>query len=595
MTRGTAFLTELKRRRVVRVTAVYIVAALAVLQAADVLAEALRLPDSALTLAAFLAILGLPLVIALAWVFDLRDGHVERTPPMGERHEGGTVGRGRETYDAARADDLAITPSAAATHPRTAIAVLPFVNLSGNPENEYFSDGITDDILTGLARTGRLKVISRTSVMQYKGTTKDLREIGRELGVGSILEGSVRRAGERVRVTAQLIDASTDEHLWADTYDRDLSDIFAVQSEVSTSIAHALRQELSADAQRLVQRVPTRNMEAYDLVLRGRQLLDSHDPAHIRRSIELYERAATLDPNLSAAWSGMSMSLAWLAYFTDTPPREVAAEMARVAPRAVEADPDSADAHYVLGTASSEFAWDWQTGFYHMHRCLEINPGHSMAYTFLAAHHTVHVEHEKALTASRKALEYNPFGLFEIAAAGSRFLFAGEFEEAARLTERALAIDPRYYFARIFRAAALGRLGRIEEALEHAARARDDSARYGLSMGFLAVLQAAAGRREDAERTRTELVERERREYVSAYAVAQAHGALGEWDAALDALERACATRDFYLPYCLAARRFEVFNGNPRYEAILKTVYGGRVPQRDAAAPSGSPAAPSPA
>jgi len=252
--RVPAFLSELKRRRVFRATAVYVVFVLAALEGAGILVPALHLPDWTMTLLVVLALVGLPVAVGLAWAFDVSVGGIQRTPGMGTMTESGggdaaPVGRAVDAPAAVVPDPhgpAAVLRRARATG-KPSVAVMPFLDLSGDAENEYFADGITEDVIAHLSKVRALKVISRTSVMPFKDRAESLRQIGARLGATTLVDGSVRRVGDRVRIVAQLVDAETDQHLWAETYDRQLTDIFAIQTDVARHIVTALQAELSAD------------------------------------------------------------------------------------------------------------------------------------------------------------------------------------------------------------------------------------------------------------------------------------------------------------------------------------------------------------
>ncbi|MEX2283571.1 MAG: hypothetical protein WEE89_13890, partial [Gemmatimonadota bacterium] len=299
------FFAELKRRRVVRAGLVYGAAAFAAMQAADLLVPALHLPAWINTAIAVVALAGVPVTLALAWILDVSTDGVRVTPP------GSTTPASARWLDArtiAAAGALLITGVAlgVAVRPRTSsddrsIAVLPFDNLSESKENEFFSDGITEDIISQLALLADLAVTSRTSVMPYKKSDLGVRAIAEQLGVAHILEGSVRREGKKLRITAQLIEARTDRHLWVQTFDRDLEDVFAIQSEVAREIASALRARLSpAERERLLD-APTNNTVAYDLFLRAREMAyGTADQARV--AIELFRQAIELDPEFAHAY-----------------------------------------------------------------------------------------------------------------------------------------------------------------------------------------------------------------------------------------------------------------------------------------------------
>ncbi|MGD8698751.1 MAG: hypothetical protein PVJ43_05640, partial [Gemmatimonadales bacterium] len=314
-------LVELKRRKVFRVAAVYVIVGLVVVEAANNLLPALHVPNWAVTLVVVLAILGLPIALVLAWALELTPEGIRVTPPA-EPSEAAAVG------DVATAGAQAIEPDKPVTvrgpnDDRPCVVVLPFANLSGDPENEFFSDGVTEDIMARLAGIRGLRVISRTTAMRYKGTDLSVPQIAAELRAQAVVEGTVRRSAERVRVTAQLIDAERDEHLWAETYDRVLEDVFAVQSDVAENIARALDTELTPGERERLQRKPTENLAAYDLCLKGMRTTGSVDPEALRRSEWYFQEAIALDPGYARAYAGLAWTLVFKGYIADVAPAEL--------------------------------------------------------------------------------------------------------------------------------------------------------------------------------------------------------------------------------------------------------------------------------
>ena len=334
---NASFWSELKRRRVVRVAIAYAIPAFVVIEVADVLVPALGMPAWVITGVAVVCIGGFPIALILAWMFDITPTGVVRTGP--------TEGTGVYASDPSPSYD-----------PR-AIAVLPLKNLSDDPENEFFSDGVTEDILTHLSRCGDLHVISRTSAMTYKGTSKSIGEIARELKVGSVLEGSVRKAGGRVRVVAQLVDCATDKYLWAENYDRELEDIFAVQSDVAERIAEALEAELAPGEVERMRRGPTGDMEAYELFLRGRQDVYRVGGADILRGIEQLKEAIDLDPDFAPAHAMLALAYLaapyWIGFRSSLPLAQAAAR------RALELDDSLGLAWVAQAGVKFHYDWDW--------------------------------------------------------------------------------------------------------------------------------------------------------------------------------------------------------------------------------------------
>ena len=364
--RFSVFITELKRRRVFRVAAVYGGVAFVLFQVIDSIFEPLHIPQWIGSLIIVLLLVGFPLAVGLAWVFDITPEGIVRT----DRIPSGSGGRdkvppgsgkpltGNRTLAVIAILAVAFGVWSWLREPGDAVrdksvAVIPFVNFSDSKDDEYFSDGITDDILTHLSKIGELKVIARTSVMQYKNTDKRVRDIARELGVASILEGSVRRSGNTVRITSQLIDAETEEHLWAETYDRELTDIFAIQTDVARQIARALKAKLLPDERERLEKRPTENLEAYEWYLRGNDYLRrgsfavAGDRANLDKAVSAYQRAIELDTKFAAAYARLSYTYTALQFFHSIHPHGERALQA--VERALELDPDLPEGHLALG------------------------------------------------------------------------------------------------------------------------------------------------------------------------------------------------------------------------------------------------------
>lgn len=360
----SAFIDELRRRRVFRVAAFYGGIAFVIIQIIDGTFEVMGIPAWVSRLLIILLGIGFPVAIGLAWVFDITPQGIVRTQSKTTTRQAKPLTSNRALIvitvlaiafgiwgrwgGAGRADDLISARS---------IAVLPFANLSDSREDEYFSDGITEDIMAHLAKIDAILVIGRTSVMQYKGTTKRLRDIGQELGVGSLLEGSIRRAGGKVRIVAQLIDARTEKHLWAETYDREVdeAEIFALQSDVARRIAHALEAELLPEVQRSMELKPTENLEAYEWFLRGNGFLRrgsftlAGGKSQIELAVRAYQRAIELDAVFAAAYAKLSYALTALYFFHENRRPPLAERAQRAVERALELNPDLALGHLAMG------------------------------------------------------------------------------------------------------------------------------------------------------------------------------------------------------------------------------------------------------
>ena len=371
------FLKELRRRRVTQVAIAYGVVAWAITEVLATVLPALGLPEWTITFIIVCLLVGFPIAMVLAWIFDVGPGGIERTEPAAAD----TAVRRRYRAFFALLTLTAMAglgyllyvrgvSSSIAAGPRDSIAVLPFVNLSGDPSQEYFSDGVSEELLNLLVDVPGLKVAARTSSFAYKGQNVDVRQVARELGVETVLEGSVRQADNRVRITAQLIDAETGFHLWSQTYDTELSDIFSVQDEISTAIVQALKIELAGHEQaaQVAQHAqpPTDNVEAYQLYLQGRHFWKRRGEENVRRAIDLYQRALGRDPSFARAHAALASALVVLPGYAGTEPDEGYELAVTAARQALALDPNLAEAHAVLAliNANRDNWLDAEAGFF---------------------------------------------------------------------------------------------------------------------------------------------------------------------------------------------------------------------------------------
>lgn len=416
-----AFLAELKRRRVFRVAAVYGAAAFVALQAADLVFPRLGLPDWTVTLVVALSVIGLPVALALAWAFDATPDGVRRTGPAAADELAAIVALPRSRrWSAGFAALFGIvllgggawwTLVGAGTRAPAydSIAVLPFVNLSGDPENEYFGDGLAEELLNALAGIEGLKVAARTSAFSFKGTTADVRTIGDTLNVATVLEGSVRRSADRIRITAQLIDAGSGYHLWSETYDRPLTDLFAVQDAIAAEIVNALAVRLTGTARTdRLYRGGTTDIEAYDLYLLGRQKWATRQIPLLHEAVEHFERAIARDSSFALAWSGFADAIDALAW------RRVPEAQARVdeatlaAMRAIMLEPELAEGWASLGVLFSEFYRDYRFSEIALRRSLALKPSYAPAHLWLGDALRLAGRAQEALDAQESAARLDP-------------------------------------------------------------------------------------------------------------------------------------------------------------------------------------------
>jgi serine/threonine-protein kinase len=455
--------------------------------------------------------------------------------------------------------------------PRAAsVAVLPFVNLAADPENEFFADGITEDVIANLAKIRSLKVISRSSVMSFKKRDHSLREIGEKLGAATLLEGSVRRAGNRVRIVAQLIDGSTDEHIWADTYDRDLTDIFAIQTEVALNIANALRAELSPDERARVDRRPTLDLEAYEFYLRGRNAFYKFTEAGYRRSLIEFEAAIARDPDFALVWVGIAETYTEMCIHgcADKTPEETIRLAKDAANRALKMDDESAEAHGISGLIRFVFDFDWSGAEREFLRALELSPGSAEVHDHYGWLCASLERYDDAVREVRRARSLDPILIQSDVA--STLLRAGRIEDALVEARRSVQEEPggsrchsSLGWALIFHGAPAAGIESLERAL-------------ALSPGstlFLSQLGEACGLTGNVERARQILDQLRARalcEFVSPYHFAYVHTGLNEADAAMDCLERAFELRSGAIYGIKGSFLFRNLHTHPRFQSLLR-------------------------
>jgi TolB-like protein/Flp pilus assembly protein TadD len=448
----TAFFDEVKRRKVYRVAAAYIIAAAGAIQLASASFPAWELPNWALRLVIVLLLLGFPIALMLAWAYDITAQGVRVTPtteaPGRHRRRNMVMLVGTGVIISAAAGFF-LLPGVSARKIDKSIAVLPFQNLSDEKENAYFADGIQDDVLTNLSKIGDLKVISRTSVMPYRGKTSNIREIGKALGVATILEGSVRRIGNRVRVNVQLINADTDEHLWAEDYDRDLTDVFAIQTDLAQQIVRELQAKLSPMEKAQIERKPTENSEAYLAFLQAHDLFTRMDKfrSNTERAEQLFEKATKLDPNFAAAFAGLAWVEDWMYHdFDPTPARKEKARTA--AETAIRLQPDLPEAHLALGFYHYYCERDYQAALDEFAIAKRSLPNSAEVYMAIGAIERRQGKWAESTVNLEKAASLSPMDAWVLENLADNYWANKNFETADKLLDRAIAAAPNSLGAR---------------------------------------------------------------------------------------------------------------------------------------------------
>ncbi len=466
------------------------------------------------------------------------------------------------------------TEAASEAEPRRpAIAVLPFANRSPEPDAEYFSDGLTEELIRALTKVEGLRVVAWHSACQLKGKADDVTAAGRQLGVSVVLEGSVRRAGERLRVTAQLVSVADGAYLWSETYERPMRDVFAIQDEISQAIAATLRVRLGAGA--AGGKRGTSNLDAYHLYLKGAHHWNRQTFEGLEKAVEYFGQAIACDPRFASAYAGLSDSLNLLVVWGAQPPSAVRAQATAAALQAVELDDSLAEAHASLGAARSILDWEWTAAEREFRRAIELNPRlasarHGYAMLSLAPAGRL----AEAIEQMRLALELDPLSLFIHTSTATAFYYSRQYAHAAEQYRRALELDPHYHLAHW----GLGRVclqqGRIEEAIgafETASRLTGGSP-HALAGAGLA--HALGGQPRQARKLLADLEARSLRGYVSPFHSGLIHLGLGQQDEALGSLEKAYAERDTPLAWLAVEPLYDPIRSDARFTDLMKKVAG---------------------
>jgi serine/threonine protein kinase/tetratricopeptide (TPR) repeat protein len=452
------------------------------------------------------------------------------------------------------------------------IAVLPLENLSGDPEQDYFADGMTEALIAGLAKIRALRVISRTSVMRYKGQRVALPEIARALDVDAIVEGSVMRSANRVRITALLVDTDADRHIWAETYEREFADILALQSEVARAIAGEIQVSITPQEVARLARPVAIDPEAYHSYLKGRYHWEKRSEDALKRALHFFQEAIERDPAYAAPYAGIADYYITLGNYNLMDPQEAYPKGKAAALKALDMDPGTAEAYTSLATVKGSFEWDRVGAEQDYRRSISLNPSYATAHHWFADHLVSLERIDEGVSEIEIARSLDPLSPSIIADAGGYEFYAGRYENAIALMEKTIEQDPDFARAYNQLGGIYEQMGKNEEAIEAFQKAREKSGSATYSLTALAHAYALSGRRAESEKMLQELGEIAKKKYVSVYSLAAVHVALGNYDRAFEYLDQAVKGRDRALIWIKVAPRFNPVRSDPRFRAILRTV-----------------------
>jgi len=554
------FIGELRRRKVFHVAVVYAVVGWAVAQGADYLFQMLEFPIQAAQFVGILVLIGFPIALVLAWAYEVRP----EEPPSAEP----------PAQESPTTPETAAPVGVSAREQQTSIAVLPFLDMSPEHDQEYFSDGMTEEIINALTQLQELRVAARTSCFAFKGKPLDIGEVGAKLNVSTVLEGSVRKAGNRLRITAQLVNVDDGYHLWSERYDREMEDVFAIQDDIARSIAGRLQSSLAVGAGERLVEPPTESIEAYDLYLKGRFLVNrlvevkGEGP---RQGIDLFQEALALDPRYALAYAGTADAYSHLGNTGVLPNNEALPKAKEAAMRALELDDTLAETHCALGWILMNYDYDWPGAERHFRRAIELAPSSTDAHLRYSDYLLwVEGRSDEAVAEARRGVELEPTSVTANTWLGRHLCRVGRYEEAIAQLRRAVELDPSHWHAYLSLTEAYRLSSMYAEAIAAVETAIALAGPHPWNLTHLAMAYAASGKTGKADAIYDELLARTRHEHMQSSLLVAISAALGRIDEAFDWLNRAYDERDNLLVTLEVLRFWDPLRDDPRFQDLLR-------------------------
>jgi TolB-like protein/Tfp pilus assembly protein PilF len=590
------FFAELKRRNVYKVAIAYIVAGWALSQGIAQVFPVFDVPNWIIRLIVLVIILGLPVALVLAWSFELTPEGIKRTETADAMSAivtpkkkyvwiyvvviGAIVSIGLFLLGRYSAQSLEGGRRSAASLPEKSIAVLPFDNLSEDKSNAFFAEGVQDEILTRLAKVADLKVIARTSTQRFKSTPDDLSNIAKQLGVMNVLEGSVQKANDQVRVNVQLINALTEAHLWADTYDRKLTDIFAVESDIAKTIADTLQAKLTGSEETAILKKPTENSEAHELYLKGRYFWNRRTAENLKKAADYFQQAIGKDPKYALAYSGLADCHVLLPVYPGlgSKPRDELPKALEAARKAVELDDTLAEAHTSLARAlASNLQLSAATSEFN--RAIGLNPNYATAHQWFGECLQSQGRVEEGLAELKRAQELDPLSLIINSLLGFALDFVGKSDEAIAQLRKTIEIDPNFWIAHSYFGNVLERRGQLKEAIVEYERSNALQVDDPDNLADLARAYFLVGRKGEAQQLWDKLKSLSERQYVPAYSMALVQLTFGNKDEAIRLLEKSYEDHAPFdsadLGWILVDHRLDSLRSDSRFKKLITRIFSG--------------------
>lgn len=451
------------------------------------------------------------------------------------------------------------------------IAVLPFVDMSADKEQEYFCDGMAEEIINALTHVERLHVVARTSAFSFKGKELDIREIGKKLNVEHVLEGSVRKAGNRLRITAQLVKISDGYHLWSERYDRNMEDVFEIQDEISLAIVNNLKVKLMEKEKAAIVKHYTENVEAYNQYLKGEYYVEMFTIEGLDKASEFHELALQMDPNYALAYSGLSAVYFTYPFWGNLSPHEANLKAKAYAKKALEIDNTLAEAHASLGFINTHYDWNWKEAEREFKQALQLNPNSTIVHMWYSFFLTITRRNEEAIVEAKRSQKLDPLSSYINSHVGVTLSFAGRYDEAIEELHMTITLNPNYWHSHFILGMAYRAKSMMEEAIAEFKKAVDLSGGTPTAVAQLSGTYYISGNKERAEKLLDSIKQRSKHEYVPATCFYIIHLVSGDLDQAFQWLEMAYEEHDSFVPWWMATKEERLrLPDEPRFKAMLK-------------------------
>jgi serine/threonine-protein kinase len=549
------FWQQLKQRKVIHVIVVYATSAFVIIELINNVYKPLDLPSWTPTMVIIILLAGLPFAIIFSWIFNVPSRVVSKADPSGK--------------DSLK--DAELKEIIGEQVQENSIVILPFKDMSPEKDNEYFCDGITEEIINVLTKIKDLYVVARTSSFAFKGQNVDVREIGKKLNVETLLEGSVRKSDNTLRITAQLINIENGFHIWSESYDREVSEIFAIQDEISIQIVNKLKVSIGSNEAEMVSKRSTENLEAYNLYLKGRYFWNKLSEEGLRKGMDFFRQATQIDPEYALAYSGISDTYCRIAWYSYGSPAEAFPKAKEAAEKALELNKALPEAYASLCFVSMCFDRDYEKAFEQIATAIDLDPGFAGAYTYYSICLAITGKHQESIEVAKRALDLDPLTPMMQINLGGRYYYARQYDKCIANVLKTLEMDPGFDMAHYYLAYFYNQKKEHEKALEEINKVISVFGRNNTQfLAALAIILAYMNDTEGAEQVIGEMVELSKDKYTSFFWLGAIYVVLGKKDKAFQMFEKAYNAREVLMIFLNVDPIFDGIKPDPRFQALLK-------------------------